>query len=117
MDVLDEENLIERANQVGQRFMDHLTKLQQKFPEQLGNIRNRGAMIAMELVQAGDANQPDVELTKSLLAVAADKGVILLSCGVRGNVIRFLPALTIPLELIDEGMAIVESSLTELVVQ
>ena len=55
--------------------------------------------------------------TKSLVAVAADKGVILLSCGVRGNVIRFLPALTIPLELIDEGMAIVESSLTELVVQ
>ena len=49
-----------------------------------------------------------------MVAVAADKGVILLSCGVRGNVIRFLPALTIPLELIDEGMAIVEASLAEL---
>jgi 4-aminobutyrate aminotransferase/(S)-3-amino-2-methylpropionate transaminase len=117
MEVMAEENLIERANEVGQRFMDYLTKLQQKFPEQVGNIRNRGAMIAMELVQSGDANQPDAELTKSLVAIAADKGVILLSCGVRGNVIRFLPALTIPLELIDEGMSIVEASLSKLVVQ
>jgi len=115
MDVIAEENLVERANEVGQHFMDHLAKLQQMFPEQVGNIRNRGAMIAMELVQAGDANKPDAELTKSLVAAAADKGLILLSCGTRGNVIRFLPALTIPLELIDEGMAIVAAALTKLI--
>lgn len=115
MNVLAEENLVERANEVGQRFMDHLAKLQQEFPAQIGDIRHRGAMIAMELVQAGEANQPDAELTKSLVAAAADKGVILLSCGARGNVIRFLPALTIPLELIDEGMEIVAATLKDLI--
>lgn len=115
MNVLAEENLVERANEVGQRFMDNLAKLQQEFPAQIGDIRHRGAMIAMELVQAGEANQPDAELTKSLVAAAADKGVILLSCGARGNVIRFLPALTIPLELIDEGMEIVAATLKDLI--
>ena len=71
------------------------------------DIRNRGAMIAMEMVKGGDANQPDVKLTNSIKATAADKGLILLSCGTRDNVIRFLPPLTIPMELVDEGMAMV----------
>ncbi len=71
-------------------------------------------MIAMELVQAGDAQRPDPVLTKSLVNAAADRGLILLSCGVRGNVIRFLPPLTIPLALVDEGMAIVADCLASL---
>ncbi len=115
LEVMQEEELIDRANVVGQRFMDHLGKLQQAFPQQIGNIRNRGAMIAMELVKQGDASQADADLTKALVAAAADKGVILLSCGTRGNVIRFLPALTIPLELVDEGMVVVAGCLQALV--
>ncbi len=107
LEVIAEERLVERAHEIGQRFMDHLSRLQQQFPNQVGNIRNRGAMIAMELVQEGDARQPDAILTKSLVTAAAEKGLILLSCGTHGNVIRFLPPLTIPLELIDEGMAMV----------
>ncbi|MDF1742280.1 MAG: 4-aminobutyrate--2-oxoglutarate transaminase [Gimesia sp.] len=107
LEVIAEEQLIERANEIGQRFMSHLSKIQQQFPDQVGNIRNRGAMIAMELVKAGDSSQPDALLTKSLVAAAADQGLILLSCGMHGNVIRFLPPLTIPMKLIDEGMAII----------
>lgn len=107
LDVIAEERLAERACEIGERFMHHLRQLQQKFPDQVGHIRNRGAMIALELVQGGDANQPDAALTKSLVAAAAEQGLILLSCGMHGNVIRFLPALTIPMELIDEGMTIV----------
>ncbi len=114
LEVMQEENLIARAEQVGQRFNQHLTKLQQTHPDRIGNIRYRGAMIAMELVKAGDASQPDADLTKALVAAAAEKGVILLSCGIRGNVIRFLPALTIPMALIDEGMALLGSCLNSL---
>ena len=107
MEVIAEERLVERAQKIGQRFMEQLGRLQQQFPNQVGNIRNRGAMIAMELVREGDASQPDAGLTKSLVVAAADQGLILLSCGTHGNVIRFLPPLTIPMELVDEGMAIV----------
>ena len=65
-------------------------------------------MIAMELVKNGKADQPDPELTSALVKQACQNGLILLSCGIRGNVIRFLPALTISDELINEGMDIVE---------
>jgi 4-aminobutyrate aminotransferase/(S)-3-amino-2-methylpropionate transaminase len=114
LEVIEQQRLVKRAKEVGQQFMDHLSKLQQQFPEMVGNIRNRGAMIAMELVQAGDAQRPDPVLTKSLVNAAADRGLILLSCGIRGNVIRFLPPLTIPLVLVDEGMTIVADCLASL---
>jgi 4-aminobutyrate aminotransferase/(S)-3-amino-2-methylpropionate transaminase len=107
LEVIAEERLVERAQKIGQRFMDHLGKLQQQFPDKVGDIRNRGAMIAMELVREGDWKQPDATLTKTLVGAAADQGLILLSCGTHGNVIRFLPPLTIPMELVDEGIAIV----------
>ena len=71
-------------------------------------------MIAMELVKDGDANQPDPELTKALVTQASQSGLILLSCGVYGNVIRFLPALTISDDLINEGLDIVERCFTTL---
>ncbi|QDU09675.1 4-aminobutyrate--2-oxoglutarate transaminase [Gimesia aquarii] len=117
LEVIAEEQLIERANEIGQRFMSHLSKIQQQFPDHVGHIRNRGAMIAMELVKSGDPNQPDAPLTKSLVTAAADQGLILLSCGMHGNVIRFLPPLTIPMELIDEGMAIVADCIASLSAQ
>ncbi len=69
----------------------------------------------MELVQNGDADQPDAELSKNILRKAYEKGLVLLSCGSRGNVVRFLPALNISDELINEGMDIVARSLAELV--
>ncbi len=60
-------------------------------------------MIAMELVKNGDPDQPDADLTKALVTKAWQNGLILLSCGTRGNVIRFLPALTISDEFGQRG--------------
>lgn len=115
IDIIIEGNLVERARQIGEVFARRLTQLQQKYPDTLGDIRTeRGAMIAMELVKNGGPNQPDAELTKALVTKAWQAGLVLLSCGVRGNVIRFLPALTISDELINEGMNVVESCLNEL---
>jgi len=110
IDVIAENDLVNRANQIGSLFAQRLSDLQSKYPDVIGDVRSqRGAMIAMELVKNGDPDQPDPELTKALVTQACQSGLILLSCGVRGNVIRFLPALTISDELINEGLDIVES--------
>jgi len=114
LEVMEEEGLVARANEIGERFVSRIRPLQEQYPQIIGEIRSVGAMIAMELVKSGDANQPDPDLTRAMVQAAARQGLILLSCGMRGNVIRFLPALTIPDELIDEGMDLVAKSLSEL---
>jgi 4-aminobutyrate aminotransferase/(S)-3-amino-2-methylpropionate transaminase len=115
LDIIREEGLVERANQIGTLFAGRLAQLQHKHPGVIGDIRaRRGAMVAMELVKGGDPDQPDAGLANALVTGAWQNGLILLSCGIRGNVIRFLPALTIADELINEGMDIVERCLNEL---
>ncbi len=118
IDVIAGENLVERATQIGSIFGGRLCELQSLYPDVIGEVRaDRGAMIAVELVKNGDAQQPDADLTKALVTLAYQRGLILLSCGIRGNVIRFLPALTISDELINEGLDIVEACFKELTVQ
>jgi len=112
IDVIRQDGLVERANAIGAKFRERLEALQAKRPETLGTIRcDRGAMIAVELVEDGDATKPAADLTKAIVGAAYENGLVLLSCGVNGNVVRFLPALTISDELIDEGFDILESCL------
>jgi 4-aminobutyrate aminotransferase/(S)-3-amino-2-methylpropionate transaminase len=108
-------NLVARAGQIGELFSRRLKDLQKKYPGIIGDVRaDRGAMIAMELVKNGDADQPDADLTKEIVGLAFKKGLVLLSCGIRGNVVRFLPALTISDDHIEEGLDILEACLKEL---
>lgn len=113
IETIAQENLVAAANRIANRFRDKLTTLQEQYPNTIGDIRcDRGAMMAVELVEDGCSEKPAVELTKRLVASAYERGLVLLSCGYYGNVIRFLPALTISDELIDEGMEIFATSLT-----
>ena len=73
-----------------------------------------GAMCAIEFVEAGDADRPAAELTRAIAAEAVTRGVLLLTCGVRGNVIRFLPALTIEPELLAEALEVTGSAIRKL---
>ena len=115
IDIIRAEGLVERALAIGAHFDARLQALGQKHPQVIGDIRtSRGAMMAVELVDDGDAGKPAADLTKALVGKAADSGLVLLSCGVNGNVIRFLPALTISDALIDEGLDIFEACLGEL---
>lgn len=114
LDVIEEENLCERALQIGERMSIRLKQLQARFPQRIGEIRNLGAMIAMELVVDGDVSKPDAELTKALIGEVNTHGLILLSCGIRGNVVRFLPALTITDALVEEGMDRLEEAFAKL---
>ena len=115
IDVIREEQLVDRALEIGVRFDARLRALQRMHPQVIGDIRtSRGAMMAIELVEDGDVGRPAAELTRALVGKAAENGLVLLSCGVNGNVIRFLPALTISDELIDEGLDIFGKCLDEL---
>ena len=71
-------------------------------------------MIAIELVKEGNANQPDPELTKALLNECYESGLVVLTCGMYGNVFRFLPALTICDEVLREGLSIFTEAFKEL---
>jgi 4-aminobutyrate aminotransferase/(S)-3-amino-2-methylpropionate transaminase len=106
LDVIEAEGLCERARLVGERLVARLEALRGEFPDRVGDIRALGAMVAMELVTGSDARQPDAALTKALCTRAVEGGLILLSCGVRGNVIRILTPLTIEMEHVDEGLDI-----------
>jgi 4-aminobutyrate aminotransferase/(S)-3-amino-2-methylpropionate transaminase len=115
IDVIAEENLVARANEIGALFGKRLRELQARYTEVIGDVRaDRGAMIAMELIKNGDSEQPDPDLTKAIITLAYQKGLVLLSCGSRGNVIRFLPALTIPEKHINEGLDVLADCLGEL---
>jgi 4-aminobutyrate aminotransferase/(S)-3-amino-2-methylpropionate transaminase len=114
LEVIEEEGLVARALEIGKRFRARLEALQTKYPQTIGDIRcDRGAMMAVELVEDGDAAKPAADLTKALAGQAAVDGLVLLSCGVNGNVIRFLPALTIPFEILEEGFDIFEACLAK----
>ncbi len=110
LDIIEKESLCERAISCGNRLKASLRRLQADHPELIGDVRGLGAMVAMELISNGDVNQPNPELAKALTVKAAEMGLILLSCGVRGNVIRILAPLTIRSKHLEEGLDILEAA-------
>jgi 4-aminobutyrate aminotransferase/(S)-3-amino-2-methylpropionate transaminase len=115
LEVMDEDGLVERSREIGARVGKRLKALQAKYPDTIGDVRaSRGAMLAFELVEGGDPEKPAADLTKALVAKARENGLVLLSCGVNGNVIRLLPALTIEGEILDEGLGVLEESVDAL---
>ena len=110
--VLRAEQLLERANTVGAQLLATLREWQPAHPA-IGEVRGVGAMVAMELVKNRDAAQPDADRTRALVQAAGRRGLILLSCGIYSNVIRFLPPLTIPDDQLLDGLAILRAALVE----
>lgn len=108
LDVIAEEKLCERAVQLGDKLRAHLEGLRAKVPG-IADVRGLGSMVALEL---NDANgKPDAEAVKKVQARAIEQGLILLSCGVYGNVLRFLYPLTIPDAQFDRALAILSKAL------
>ncbi|MGA0054066.1 MAG: 4-aminobutyrate--2-oxoglutarate transaminase [Steroidobacteraceae bacterium] len=112
LDVIEEENLCARASQLGDTLMARLRDLQSRW-DCIGEIRGVGAMVAMELVKQRNPEAPDADLTKALVQAAGRRGLVLLSCGVYGNVVRFLMPLTISDAVFAEGLAILEAALED----
>ncbi|SCM76467.1 GABA aminotransferase, PLP-dependent [uncultured Pleomorphomonas sp.] len=113
LDVIEEEGLLARADAIGSIITDRFRRLGNSLPV-IGDVRGLGAMTAVELVTDRDARTPAGELTRKLVHECAAAGLIILSCGVHGNVIRFLPPLTISDALLGEGLDILEATLRKL---
>ena len=113
LDVIEEEQLCEKAQAIGAQINSWAERLQSD-TNCIGDIRITGAMCAIEIVDDNDADRPNAELTKAIAAEAAKRGVILLTCGVRGNVIRFLPPLTIGETLMGEALDVLGAVIRDL---
>ena len=112
LDVVEKEGLCARAEKIGEIIRGRLSELAKRQGiSVIGDVRGLGAMNAFELVMPDDASAANPELTKAVVAEAEARGLILLSCGTRYNVIRLLPPLTIPFEQLDEALDIIEQSL------
>ena len=105
IETIEADGLLDRARQIEELVAGTLRSLQQRDPR-IGDVRGRGAMIAAEFVDPA-TGRPDGALAKAVAAHAHAQGVIALTCGTWGNVIRFLPPLSISDELLTEGLAIV----------
>jgi 4-aminobutyrate aminotransferase len=116
LDVIADEKLCDRANAIGKIILDRCHELKSRSNLNcVGDVRGLGAMCAIELVKDTASGEPAPQLTQALMKVANEKGLILLSCGTYGNVIRFLVPLTASEDLVRDGMDIFEASLTEAV--
>ncbi|WP_349956939.1 4-aminobutyrate--2-oxoglutarate transaminase [Rhizobium sp. ZPR3] len=111
LDVIAEEGLCDRANQLGSRLKQRLESLRDKVPE-IADIRGPGFMNAVEFNDA-TTKLPSADFANKVRLIALDKGLILLTCGVHGNVIRFLSPLTIQDGVFSEALDILEASLLE----
>jgi 4-aminobutyrate aminotransferase/(S)-3-amino-2-methylpropionate transaminase len=113
LEVIEEENLIGRANHIGVKLKAKLESIAQRNDSiPISEIRGPGAMVAFDIVAARGTFEPDAEMTKRVIAKARELGLILLSCGVYGNSIRLLVPLTASDELLDEALGMLETALT-----
>ena len=110
LEVFELERLLERSRALGERLRAGLRQLAQRH-DSIAEVRGLGAMVAVELCRAGDPDQPLADLAKAVAAEAAKLGLILLTCGTYGNVIRILVPLTASDALIDEGLGLLAQAM------
>ena len=110
LDVFEKEDLLARSRQLGAHLTANLQAMASR-SRCIADVRGLGAMVAIELSKDGDPKQPDADTAKRLVAEATRRGLILLSCGTYGNVIRVLVPLTASDAIVDEGLAILDAVL------
>jgi 4-aminobutyrate aminotransferase/(S)-3-amino-2-methylpropionate transaminase len=111
LDAFENGGLIERAQQIGEIAFARLNAAKQADPR-IGEVRGRGAMIAIEMVDP-TTGDPDAALTGAVAKAAHAQGVIVLTCGTYGNIIRLLPPLAIPDHLLTEGLDVLLDALSK----
>jgi 4-aminobutyrate aminotransferase/(S)-3-amino-2-methylpropionate transaminase len=109
IDAFENDGLLERARRIGELLTDRLRALQAT-DARVGDVRGHGAMIAAEFIDPV-TGEPDAALTAAVAKACIAEGVIVLTCGTYGNVIRFLPPLSIPDDLLHEGLDVVAAAL------
>ena len=113
IETIEEQDLCGAARRLGEIMISTFTEMQKKHPV-IGEVRGRGAMIAIELVKPG-TKEPNPEAVSQIAKYCAAEGVLVLSAGTYGNVLRFLPPLVMPEELLKEALEIIEKAIASLV--
>lgn len=113
LDVVEEERLCVRSMAIGERLHSFFKTLAKKHAC-IGDVRGLGAMTAVEFFHDGDLARPAPEIANALKAEALKRGLLLLTCGNNGNVLRVMTPLTIPFDVLDEGLAIIGNVIADL---
>ena len=112
LDVMRDEDILGRAEKLGKQVRRSLDEMSQRL-DCIGDVRGLGAMLAVELVKNRKTKEPAPQLAQAAVARAASRGLVIITCGVYGNVMRIMVPLNAPLETVDEGLSILEASLTD----
>jgi len=113
LDIFEEEGLLKKAQVLGQKVRERFDAWQEQF-ELIGDVRGLGPMLALELVKDRETKEPAAEEAKALVQFCYERGLILLSCGNFGNVIRILMPLVIEDSQLERGLAVMEEGLSRL---
>lgn len=116
LDVVEEEQLCARSVEIGERLRGFFRTLAKKHAC-IGDVRGLGAMTAVEFFHGGDSARPAPEIANALKAEALKRGLLLLTCGNNGNVLRVMTPLTIPFDVLDEGLAVIAAVIDDLAAQ
>lgn len=112
LDVIEEENLCSRATLIGEKIATRLKQIaSQPNMNAIGDVRNVGSMIAFELVSDVQQKTANAALAADIVAEAEKRGLILLVCGTRFNVVRILPPLTVQDNVLEEGIDLLEAAI------
>jgi 4-aminobutyrate aminotransferase/(S)-3-amino-2-methylpropionate transaminase len=111
-ETMEAEKLVERANHIGQILGDALKSMQAKYPV-IGEVRGRGAMQAIELVEPG-TKKPNSAAMNAVVKYCQSKGVLILTAGTYANVVRFLPPIVITDELLKDALSVLDEALASL---
>lgn len=114
LDVIEEEQLLSRADDIGQRLRDWVGTIEMRNDTPtVANLRGQGSMIGFDIMKASGDRVADPGAAKRIVAAAVDRGVLVLSAGMQGETIRFLPPLTISDDVLDEGLLLLEQALID----
>ena len=113
LEVFDKEDILSHANKQASIMNSALSELQ-NVSEFIGDVRGFGPMIGVEIVNDKKSKEPSKEFTNKIISQAKNEGLLLVSCGLEGNVIRFMGPLTTPLEQVEEAMEIFTNSVQDI---
>ena len=110
LDIYEREDLVGRSYEVGRVVMERMIDLQKRFP-MIGDVRGQGGMLAMEIVKDRTTKEPDAQSVNDILAAAHQRGLVLISAGMYGNVLRILVPLSITDDLLKQGLDILDEAI------
>lgn len=112
LDLFEKEDYAARSREIGKTVIGHFLKLQQRFPECIGDVRGLGGMVAMEFVKDRTTKEPDSHLASDIMAMAHHRGLALIKAGMYDNVLRVLVPLCVTDEQLQQGLDIFEDAVT-----